>query len=55
LADEIGHARTRLTEARADAKTIPARVPISWLRPGSRRLDPVHKRVCDDRRRHPLR
>lgn len=47
LATEIAAANERLTELRADAKTVPARAPVSDVRPDSRRLDPERKRIHD--------
>ena len=47
LAAEIACATQRLTELRADAKNVPARAPVSDVRPDSRRLDPERKRIHD--------
>jgi len=44
LADEIASARTALAGRTAAAKAVPARAPVSEVRPDSRRLDPERSR-----------
>ncbi|MBW3606632.1 MAG: hypothetical protein KY460_17330 [Actinobacteria bacterium] len=47
LADAITAAQARRDQLAADAKAVPARVPIATLRDDPRRLDPERKRLHD--------
>ena len=47
IADAFTAARTHINTLAADAKAIPARVPLAEARPDAARLDPERKRIHD--------